>query len=397
MGRKAVLLENEKICAIVETMGGMVPVLGPFRGSSVINAHWVPDFRSSSGEKWAEEKHGPYWTDKVLFNLAGDFTTCPSFGAPCTVDGISMPTHGWAANEEWSIDGIGGGEGVAWVDFSLASPVPEMPLVFQKRDIIFDGQDAYYSALTVRNNGARPLAINIGRHNTLGGQFLQAGCTISECADRFMTPPKGTEFDDTGRLAFGAEFPDLSAAPLRTGGTADVSVVPGMIGATDLVVGAIPDSLSLGWNCTVNPILGLAYMCFFPGARATEANEIALSFNDLWLQYGGRPFTPWAMAEGTPDRSFCLGTENSVGAFANGLAYSRAHPELLGRPTTIEVAAGGWRRLLYGTAVVELKKDLIREGVRSMEAERGAVVMKGSHTHERHGLEGDFDRIRSVL
>ena len=59
-----------------------------------------------------------------------------------------------------------------------------------------------------------------------------------------MTAPPGTEFDDTGRLAMGAEFGRLDAAPLRAGGTVDLGLVPGIVGASDLITGAIPAGLS---------------------------------------------------------------------------------------------------------------------------------------------------------
>jgi len=167
-----------------------------------------------------------------------------------------------------------------------------------------------------------------------------------------MTPPHGTEFDDTGRLAFDAHFDDIGRAPTRNGEFVDLSIVPGTIGYTDFVTGAIPQNIHLGWSCAVNPILRVAYIAFFPGLQNLLPNEIGLNFNDLWMQYGGRNFTPWALNEGGADRSFCLGTENAVGAFANGLAYSREHPLLMGYPTLVTIPAKSERTLvlLLGSA-----------------------------------------------
>src|SRR5207237_9771438 len=54
-----------------------------------------------------------------------------------------------------------------------------------------------------------------------------------------LTAPNGTEFDDTGCLVQGAEFSSLAAAPLRSGGTVDLGAVPGMVGWTDFVTGAV--------------------------------------------------------------------------------------------------------------------------------------------------------------
>jgi len=112
------------------------------------------------------------------------------------------------------------------------------------------------------------------------------------------------------------------------------------------VTGAVPHNNHLGWSCVVNPVLRLAYIAFFPGPENLPPNEIGLNFNDLWMQYGGRNFTPWALHEGGADRSFCLGTENAAGAFANGLAYSREHPLLMGYPTLVTIPAKSERTLV---------------------------------------------------
>ena len=92
--------------------------------------------------------------------------------------------------------------------------------------MVLEDQAAYYSVMRIKNTGTQAIAINLTRHNTLGTPFLQAGCKISLCADRFQTAPEGTEFDLTGRLLQGAEFSDLSQAPLRVGGTVDLTEVP---------------------------------------------------------------------------------------------------------------------------------------------------------------------------
>lgn len=398
MGRKSTLLANGKIRAAIDAMGGMMPEFSLRRGAGGINAHWLPEFRDNSGKPYSAAEHEAYWKAKILYLIAGDFPCSPTFGPGGLVDGAELPSHGWTANEEWAIEELGTAPeaGAAYARFSLKSPAPSMPLAYSKCDLVFEGQAAYYSVMRVKNEGAKPVAINLARHNTLGAPFLQAGCRISLCADRYMTAPAGTEFDTTGRLAQGKEFGGLGAVPLRDGKTVDLGLVPGPIGYTDFVTGAVPASLALGWSCVVNPELGLAYVCFFPGEAGLPPGEVALGFNDLWLQYGGRPFTPWALEEGGADLAYCLGTENAVGAYANGLEYSRSHPELLGRPTTLTVPAGGERKLCYGTAFVELSPELLREGVRSIEAEPGKLILKGGSAFQKVALDANFGAARRV-
>ena len=396
LGRSAICLENEKVRTAIDAVGGMMPEFARKGGEALLNAHWVPEFRESSGKSYDPSEHADFWKVKLLYLIAGDFPCSPNFGGACVVDGVELPPHGWAANEEWCIKahGVSDNAAIAFARFALPSPAAGMPLVWEKCDMLVDDQAAYYSIMRIKNTGELPIAINLARHNTLGAPFLQPGCRISLCADRFQIAPAGGEFDLSGRLLQGAEFSDLAHAPLRAGGTVDLTEVPGMIGNTDFVTGAIPETLSLGWSCVVNPALGLAYICFFPGAAALPVGEIALSFNDLWLQYGGRPFTPWAQSEGGADRTYCLGTENAVGAYANGLAYARNNPEVLGRPTMFTVPAGGERKLCYATALVELDPDLLEEGVRSIEAEDGVLVLRGRRALQRVALDARFSRVR---
>lgn len=386
-GRRTVLLSNESTLFGIEPDGCMTPFFGIRRTGEVIDAHWVPPFRLPARESKSAG---------LLGRIAGEFLCSPNFGPDCRVGGVSIPAHGWTAHEEWRLESLGLDDrgDQAYCELSLESPSDEMPLSWHRRVTVAKGQCAYYSLLTIRNRGDSSVPIGIGHHNTVGAPFLESGCRISLSADRFRVPPEGSEFDATGRLAVGAEFDDLAAAPLRDGGGADIGLVPGLVGSTDFVSGAVPRKLSLGWSCVVNPRLALAYLCFFPGAASLPAGEIALSFNDLWMQYGGRRFEPWAETEGGLDRTFCLGTENATGAFANGLAHSLAHPELLGLPTTVEIPAGGERRLCYGTAIVELERALLREGVRDAGAEGSSIVLKGKKSYQRVALEGDFARLR---
>ncbi len=399
VGRNAVVLSNRSVRAVIDDVGGMVPEFSIRREKGTVNAHWIPQFRMNLDTSWSDDRHTGYWKGKLLSLIAGDFPCAPNFGPDCVVDGVSIPAHGWTAQESWKLTESGlldSGE-AAYARFSLRSPDGRMPLMFEKVDLVRSGHAAYYSAMTIGNDGSLPIAINIARHNTLGSPFLETGCRISMSAKEYMAAPSGTEFDATRRLAQGAQFDDLRCAPCRDGTTADLSVVPGMIGFTDLITGPVPLSADLGWLCVVNSALKLAYLTFFPGPKGLPKDELGLSFNDLWMQYGGRHFTPWALHEGGLDRTFCLGTENSRGAFANGLAYSREHPELLGSPTLATIPAHNSRTFYYGTALLELDADLAAEGVVDVQAEEDAIVLKGPRTAQRVPLDSSFDALRRTV
>lgn len=378
-GRDAAVLENGLVRVMVDDAGGMVPELSYRKADGYLNTHWIPEFRANGGRSFDQEVDPSFWKAELLRSIAGNFPCSPNFGSAETVDGVSLPAHGWAANGLWRPEarGVDGETGAAWALSAMESPEPDFPLSYRKLDLVAPGLPVHFVSLSVENRGSADLEINLGWHNTVGAPFLQAGCRISASAERFRVAPAGTEFDATGRLAPGAEFESLAAAPLRSGGSCDLTAVPGPIGHTDFVSGPVPRGAELGWSAVVNPQLRSLYLCFFPGPAAAGEGEIALSFNDFWMQYGGRSFTPWAAYEGGTDRTFCLGTENITGCFGNGLAASRSAGTLMGAPTVVRVPAGGRRVLRYGTLAAEYADARLDEGIACVSADGGRLVLEG--------------------
>jgi hypothetical protein len=251
-------------------------------------------------------------------------------------------------------------------------------------------------SITVKNNGSSDMEICAGWHNTLGAPFLAEGCRISGAASAWATAPKGSEFDPTTRLVTAAEFPSLTEAPLSAGGKVDLSRVPGPLGYTDFATGRIDTSVSLGWSSLLNPDLRAAYICFFTGPAAAAEDDIIFRFNNLWMQYGGRPFTPWAPYEGGTDLTYCLGTENSAAAYAQGLEYSRRVGEVLGAPATITIPAGGRKTIRYGCLFAPYEGSVLDEGVLSLSAEEGSLVSEGKGCSWRFAADPSFAALKTL-
>jgi hypothetical protein len=357
---------------MIDDQGGMSPELSA-GGNHSINAHWIPWFRANSGRAYKDADHGAFWKANLLYHLAGSFPCIPNFGPGHIIDGVNMPPHGWTANLSWKFinSGIHEESGGAWALSAMGSPDKAMPLSFRKIDLILPGQAVHYTGIRVQNKGDQDIEICAGWHNTLGAPFLQAGCRISGAAKVWTTPPLGGEFDTTTRLSMGKEFASLEGAPLARGGKADISQVPGPLGFTDFATGVIPSSAKLGWSALVNPVLKLAYVCFFTGPASAAEDDIILRFNNLWMQYGGRPFTPWAPYEGGADLTYCLGTENAAAAYAYGLEYSRRAKHILNAPTTVSIPAHGVRTLRYGVLFAPYEGAVLDQGIRTIEADNG--------------------------
>ena len=376
--REAILLEGGSIRVVVADKGGMVPELSFPSGRGWYNTHWMPHFRANSGAPFDERDHVDRWPVELLYEIAGNFLCLPNFGGPCTAYDVEMPPHGLTANGRWSSDAWGEFAGKAVYQRSSIAPsesYPSIPLNVVKYDVVFDEHPGHYIYLRVENSGSDTYRTNLGWHNTIGAPFLAPGCRIDLCADTFATVPEPSEFDATTRLKSGVTFDDLSSVPLADGGVTNLNLVPGMIGYTDFVTGAVPKSAELGWSAVVNPQAGALYLSVFRGPAKVSASEIPIHFNDLWMQYGGRPFAPWSSRDGGTDYSYCLGAENATGAYANGLAYALDHDEILGRATTYEIPAGGEAEHVYATFAVPYTDGELDSGVSNVEIENDGLAV----------------------
>jgi hypothetical protein len=396
--RDATVLEHGSMRVIIDDFGGMIPELSFAVGRRRLNAHWLPWFRSNSGKPYLENEDGSFWKANLLSQLAGNFPCMPNFGGGCIVDGIDMPAHGCTANLSWHFSSNGNDEetGAGWALSTMESPIAAMPLSFRKIDALIPGQNVHYTSISVKNNGSADLEICAGWHNTVGAPFLAEGCRISAAASAWATAPKGSEFDSTTRLAIAAEFSSLTEVPLGDGGKTDISHVPGPIGYSDFAAGRIDSSVSLGWSSVVNPGLKAAYLCFFPGPASAAEDDIVFRFNNLWMQYGGRPFTPWAAYEGGTDLTYCLGTENSISAYAIGLEYSRQTAKLLGAPTTVIIPAGKQKVIRYGTLFAPYEGSVFDNGICSVEADSGIVADAGSTGSFRFAADTSFAVLKGL-
>ncbi len=373
--REAVLMDNDQIRVVIDAEKGMVPELSMPRGTGRLNAHWQPWFRANSGDPWDEAKHAPFWGAPLLYDIGGNFPCVPNFGPGNRAGSYDLPPHGHTARLAWSQEP----PAVTDDEISLVSTLEpgDHPFRYTKKDLLIKNHPVHYTALTIENRGDAPLPYNCGWHNTVGAPFLETGCLIDNNARAFAVPDRGTEFDETGRLAFGGESDSMERMPTRDGGYADMHRVEGITGYTDFITGAVPADSPLGWSSLVNPRLRAVYLTFFTGPASIGEEEIPLYFYDYWLNYGGRSYTPWAAEKGLTDQTFCLGTENSTGCFANGLSHCLKSPALLGHPTYLTLRGKEKKTLYYGTLFASYDTDVLDRGVADVTSDGRDLLIRG--------------------
>ncbi|MFB2961569.1 hypothetical protein ACE1BM_17885, partial [Aeromonas jandaei] len=282
--------------------------------------------------------------------VAGTFCCAPTFGA----GNHETPPHGVTANNYWRLLDTFEFEknaepvsGACWVlDY------PDDIAVYRKWDLLIGNNACYCMCLEVENKSDSKLPINLAWHGTLGAPFLERGCRILSNCERFSTPPKFGEFEETSVLEQGREFNSLRDATAKDGNIVNMSYFSGFTGTTDLVCGTTPNNTNIAWAACINPHLRLAYIVTVPyDIISSQANP---NFYIFWYQQGGRNFSPWADCEGGSDRSMALGLEVTISGFANGLDWSLMNPVVMKKPTFITLSKGEKIRFPCLNLIVEL-------------------------------------------
>lgn len=396
-GRNATVLANDAVRSVIEDQGGMVIELSniaPQGGR--INAHPLYWFRGKGMSMPSDENHDFWRNSTLLYHLGGNFFCFPNFGGGHRIGDVLHEPHGWTANGPWTVlkYGTDAETGANWLLSAMDSPEPSWRCHARKIDMVLPGHPVLYSSIAIHNAGTTELRATAAWHNTVGSPFLESGCVVDTSSKHYATAIEASEFDGTSRLVLGREFMDLSKAPGRNNSIIDLSVVPGIIGFTDFVTGAVPADATLGWSSVVNPRLKMVYLAFFTGPAALGEDDVPFYFNNLWMQYGGRPFTPWALYDGGTDQTFCLGVENSVGYFAEGLAKATKVGEWLGHPTTFVIPAGHTKVQRSGTAFAPFENPKMTAGVQTVEQVAEGLVLKHGKAWSFIDADSTFSQLR---
>jgi hypothetical protein len=397
--REATYLEHSNLRVMIDDFGGFTPELSCALDKRLVNAHWIPHFRSNTLKEWQDNEFGAFWKSRHLFNMAGGFPCVPNYGAGHIIGGENIPANGWTANDRWTFikKGTDTASGAIWALSTMESPSEKMLLSFVKVDAIVPGQNVYYTSIKIKNSGSRDLEICAAWQSFAGPPMLSPGCRLSASAKEWITPRAGSEFDSTGILACDKEFYSLSKAPLAGGGTTDISVVGGATGHTDFVTGVVPKPADIGWQAIVNPSLSLLYLSFFPGPNtACEKGDVPLYFNNFSLQYGGRNWTPFAPYEGGTDLSYCVGAAGATSAWNYGLEFSREIQKLLGSPVTVTIPARGEKTLYYGTLFASYEDSILDTGVLGVEIDERHIICKSAASSWHYFADPTFSIVRSL-
>lgn len=289
-GQDSWVFGSSTVRASVTRLGGM---LGPvtFR----LGDREVQPF---SVAPWHSEPDAA--TEPVLRALRGDFFCMPFGSTSDPFLGVSHPLHGESANDEWTFDAC------HQSTLDIVLEYKSRPCKVYKT--IRCGDGSVYQRHTVIGLVG---AMNFGQHAMLACPN-RALLSFSKMLAGQVFPG---QFEDPARGGYsslrpGAEFDDLSAVPLATGGTTDLREFPAREGYDDLVQIVSDPSDRWAWSAASFPEERCVYV------QIKDAR--VLTGTVLWFSHGGRHYAPWsgrhrgvvALEEVTS--YFHLGTRGSV-------------------------------------------------------------------------------------
>lgn len=375
--RNATVLSNDLIRIVSEDQGGMVLELSsdtPAGGR--LNAHLLPHYRGSGTSVFSDE-NSQYWKNSpFLYQKAGSYLSFPNFG-PSFSDGDEEQEHnGYTASSYWMVERYGTDPefGGVW----LMSLVRNRKAKWQVRkiDMLLPNQPVHYTACVITNNGSEDLIANATWNNELGSPFLESGCVLNASSESWATGSEDPHIGITSRLAPNTTFDDWKKAPLKGGGTVDLSEVPPAIGKSDFISGVIPKTASMGWSSVINPRQQMVYFTFFPGPASLEEDQVPINFNNFLFDYGGRSETPWALYPGGMSQQYSLNYGSGTNHLYEGLEHTKPGDQLMDADTTITVKPGETKTLYYASAFCAYDNNRIGGNFNTVEQVVEGIVLK---------------------
>ncbi|MGH0052498.1 MAG: hypothetical protein ACQ5SW_03790 [Sphaerochaetaceae bacterium] len=395
--RNATVLTNDQIQVVLEDQGGMVLELSALLSQGGrVNAHLIPYYRGT-GPSVFNNENAEYWkTSPYLYQKAGSYFSFPNYGPAYESERGRQEQSGFTASSYWMVERYGTDPefGGVWL-MSVVRNRKEHYLI-RKIDMLLPNHPVHYTAIFISNNGSESLLANTTWNNEVGAPFLESGCVLNASAQHWTTGPEQALSGAVSRLQPNTQFDDWRKAPLKQGGTADLSEVPPSIGRTDFISGVVPRLSYLGWSSVINPRQQMVYFTFFPGPKALGDGEIGLNFNNFLFDYGGHTQTPWTLYPGGMSQQFSLNCGSGTNKLYAGTRGASASDRLLDAETTVTINGGETKSLYYATAFAPYDNNRIGGNFYTVEQVVEGVLLKRTKSYAFIPADSTFHCIKTL-
>ncbi|MFA5446868.1 MAG: hypothetical protein WC233_01165 [Sphaerochaeta sp.] len=389
--RNATIMTNDLIQVVIEDQGGMtleLSTLTPQGG--MVNAHLIPSYRGTGTSVHSDDNNLFWQNSAYLYQKAGSYFSFPNFGPEMVEEGQPQEQSGYTASSYWMVDRYGTDPeyGGVWLLSSIRDKRHGWRA--QKIDMLLPGHPVHYSAIFITNESIKTITANAVWNNEIGSPFLEAGCVINASADSWITGPPSI-FNN--RLAEDAVFNDLKKAPLKGGGTVDLSEIPQPIGRTDIITGRISKKAELGYSSIINPRMQMIYLTFFAGPQHQGEDSIPMNFNSFLFDFGGKNTTPWSLYEGGISQQYSINCASGTHNLYRGLEKP---DQLLDTDTTFTLEPGQTKHLFYGTAFAPYDNARIGGNFFSAEQHEQGIVLKRTKSTATISADSNFEALKGL-
>lgn len=380
--RNATVLSNDLVRVLLEDQGGMaleLSAIAPQGGR--LNAHLIPHYRGTGTSVFSDE-NADYWKNSpYLYQKGGSYFSFPNYGPAYESEQGTQEQSGLTASSYWMVERYGTDPefGGVWLMSMVRNRKARW--MVRKIDMLLPNQPVHYTAIFITNNAQDDLVANTTWNNELGSPFLESGCVLNASANLWATGSDTQFIGAISRLLPETQFEDWKKAPLKEGGTVDLTEVPPPIGKTDFITGVVPRTANLGWASVINPRQQMVYFSFFPGPAALEEDMLPINFNNFLFDYGGRTETPWAFYSGGMSQQYSLNCGSGTNHLYNGLKEAQSSDAILGAETTVTIHPGETKSLYYASAFAPYDNNRIGGNFYTVEQVVEGIVLKRTKSY----------------
>jgi hypothetical protein len=341
-GRAGWRLSNGALELVALTGGGHLASLRRLNPESP-NLLWEAPWRTIEPASFKASEHNHLYTPAPVGPFLSGFTghalVLGYFGGPSEAEAkTGLPLHGEAASLTWRTISHAVSRGTVRLVMEVREPA--MGLRLRREIVMQSGESVIQISERISNERDADVFFQWVQHATFGEPLLSHDDSqIAVPAVRGQT--WGLGYEGKALLADNKMFrwPD---APLRSGGTADLTRVFIREGTGFVVAAQVDPAREYGFVAASNPRLRLAAGYCFP--RKTYP------WVALWEENAAREYSPWNHV------TRCRGLEFGTSPMPLGLAHDVSSGPLLETPTLARIGAKSnmdVRYQLFATAMPE--------------------------------------------
>lgn len=379
--RNATFMQNNHIRTVIEDQGEVALELSSRSiHGGIVNALSIPYFRGTGINIFSDNNYEFWKSKQSTYQAGGIYFSFPTKDE----QHINANNSYWFVRRYGTEDNYGG----VWRLSELKSREENNRYLLKKLDLILPSHPVLYTLIEITNLNGFSFDCIASVHAMLGSPFLQCDSIIQTSGARYIAFSPNLREVAVNQYESDIYFNELSKVPYKKGGHIDASVVPGITGSYDYIMGQVGNN-DLEYITVTNPHLQLVYCLFFPGRKQTQLSDklFPIPNIDLTMNYMGRMDVPWALYEGGTPQVYSL----TIGA-----GYMNHHGKF-DNPPQYSMLPGEKKYFVCANAFLPYENQRMNNGYYTMEKGDMSLNMKRTKSNTQFNADYKFEIITSLM